>query len=201
MRLGLKILFLLMGVFTLTGVLFYYKYPFWNHYKTDNFSVLTTYESSHIKGYHGKQVLIHKDFEKYMNQIDELAARWGIEVHIIHAYRCNQHTLTNTIVEPAKYSNHEAGHAIDFNLKYKDSFYKSTQLFKRNLKNQPQPIQDFIQSIRNHELLRWGGDFGVEDPTHIDFPLNITDKNKWNKNEKECEADYSKRIPQWQFWR
>ena len=201
MKPALKLFILLTSLFILAGVLFYYKYPFWNHYKTDNFTSLMAFEGRQIKGLHGRQILVHQDFEKHMWKIDEYAGQCNVEVLIVHAYRSSVNKLTNTIVEPAKYSNHEAGHAIDFNLKYKGDYYISTQLSKRKLKNQPQPIQDFILAVRGNPDLRWGGDFGTEDPVHIDFPLNIVNKTRWKACEKECAADFSMRIPKWQFWK
>ncbi|MFM7725475.1 MAG: hypothetical protein ACKO7B_02140, partial [Flavobacteriales bacterium] len=69
------------------------------------------------------------------------------------------------------------------------------------LKNQPQPIQDFIQAVRGNPDLRWGGDFGKQDPVHIDFPLNVVNKSEWKACARQCASDYSRRIPKWQFWR
>lgn len=200
MSIKLKLTLLIMVVLTITGIILYYKYPFWNQYKTDNFLALIAFQGTHIKGNHGKQVLIHKGFEKYMKEIDNLAEICDVEIYVTQGYRDDEKPLSNTIVEPAKYSNHNAGHAIDFNIKYKGQLYRSNQLFKSKLKNQPQAVQNFIQYIRNHPKLRWGGDFTIEDPVHIDLPLNILDKEKWITCEKECALDYARKIPKWQFW-
>ena len=201
MKAVIKIAIAISLILAITGVYLNYNYRFWTRYKTDNFNTLIEYNGSHVEGLYGQQILIHKDFEKYMRQIDEYAVQSNVEVHIVHAYRSNENELSNTIVEPAEYSNHKAGHAIDFNLKYKGDFYNSKQLSKRNLKNQPQPIQNFIEALRKNKALRWGGDFGEEDPIHIDFPLNITNRSRWQNCSDDCRFDYDRRIPIWQIWK
>jgi hypothetical protein len=44
-------------------------------------------------------------------------------------------------------------------------------------------------------------DFQIEDPVHIDVPLNQMNKAKWFDFNKNCATDYANRIPKWKFWK
>ncbi|WP_262910328.1 hypothetical protein [Rhodoflexus caldus] len=41
--------------------------------RTDNFEALTEYKGDHISGLRGRQILIHKEFEPYLQKIDAYA--------------------------------------------------------------------------------------------------------------------------------
>ena len=43
-----------------------------------------------------------------------------------------------------------------------------------------EPVRRFIKSVKDHPVLRWGGDFQVKDSVHIDDGLN-QDMGKWDK--------------------
>ena len=47
--------------------------------------------------------------------------------------------------------------------------------------------------------IRWGGDFAIEDPIHIDDKLNIITPALWKRHYQECQNDFNNAI--WQLWR
>lgn len=195
------ILILLASVLFIFMMHCYYNYQFWTHFKTDNFMSLVEYNGSSLKGFRGRQILIHKDFQKYLEQIDRYAENNHIELIINHSYRNDKQTLHNNIVKPGTLSNHLAGFAIDFNIICNGRKYLSHDLKKNKLKNLPENIRNFIHEIRENKDLRWGGDFyPAEDPVHIDKPINLESRDLWMKNKNNCELDYTKRIPKWKFW-
>lgn len=196
-----KYLILIGAIFVISFIYFYYNYQFWTHYKTDNFESLVEYNGENIKGLRGRQILIHKEFEKYIEQIDRYAIDNNVKLIINQSYRSHKQTLSRTIVEPGKLSNHLAGFAIDFNIKSKGIKYFANDLKKNNLNKLPDNVQDFINDIRKNQDLRWGGDFRKEDPIHIDNPLNLKSKNKWKVYSNDCALDYSNRIPKWKIWK
>ena len=179
----------------------YYNFQFWTHLRTNKFETLIEYNADNIKGLRGQQILIHKDFKLYLDRIDKYANSNNVMLIINQSYRPNDLTLSQTIVEPGKLSNHLAGYAIDFNLKYDGKKYFSNDLKRKNLVKLPSDLQNFINAIRLDNQLRWGGDFNTEDPIHIDFPINLKDKKKWIKYNNQCKKDYTNGIPKWKIWR
>ncbi|GGW69843.1 hypothetical protein DFQ11_10617 [Winogradskyella epiphytica] len=110
-------------IFIISGLIFlcdlrycYLNYRFWTHYKTDNFESLIEYKGKNIKGLRGKQILIHKDFEKDLQKIDDYASKNNINLIVNHSYRLDKYALSGAIVKPEKTSDHHAGFAIDFNI-------------------------------------------------------------------------------------
>ena len=190
-----------LGILSIFFLLLYFKYPFWSHFKTKNFKALVEYNGSNIHGLLGRQILIHKDFKQYIEQIDKYAADNDIELIVIQSYRNENQKISRNIVKPAKLSNHLAGFAIDFNIKRNNKIYLSNHLKKRNLSKSHVNVQNFINDIRENKNLRWGGDFQIEDPVHIDVPLNQMNKAKWFDFNKNCATDYANRIPKWKFWK
>ncbi|KXX66623.1 M15 family metallopeptidase [Flammeovirga sp. SJP92] len=201
MKIVLKLLATIVFVLTVSFFYFFYNYQFWTHYKTDNFKVLIEYDGENIRGLRGRQVLIHKDFKKYMMQIDQYANTHNIELIINQSFRSDHQIISRAVVKPGRLSNHLAGFAIDFNIISNGKKYLSNELRQGNLKDLPSDIQNFINDIRKNKSLRWGGDFQKEDPIHIDHPLNFRSKENWNKFSKDCAADYEKRIPKWKIWK
>jgi len=197
----LKILILIVVVISIAFIYFYYNFQFWTYYKTDNFETLVEYNGKNIKGLRGRQILIHKDFEKYIEQIDRYAIENNVKLIINQSYRTEKQILSRTIVEPAKLSNHFAGFAIDFNIQSNRIKYLANDLERNSLDKLPDNVQDFINDIRKNHDLRWGGDFLKEDPVHIDYPLNLKSKNRWVVSSKDCSLDYSNGIPKWKIWK
>lgn len=145
------------------------------------------FKGQRIQGLNGKQIIINKDFLSDMKELDMIAQKNNVDVIIISSLRLENQVVSNQIHKSVKNSNHQTGFAIDFNLIHKGEWYNSNQL--SNLNNQPKSIRRFIQSIRNHPRLRWGGDFIDKDPIHIDFPLNKKSQLKWNKEKIECQKE------------
>jgi hypothetical protein len=182
-------------------IYFNYNFQFWTHYQTDNFEALVAYNGINIEGYRGKQILVHKEFKKYIIQIDRYAINHKVKLIINQGYRSNKQMLSHTIVEPATISNHLAGFAIDFNLICQGKKYYAHDLKKSNLSKLPKNIQGFIHDIQKNKELRWGGDFRNEDPVHIDYPLNIKNYTHWRECYQTCNLDDSRKIPKWNIWR
>jgi peptidoglycan hydrolase-like protein with peptidoglycan-binding domain len=116
-------------------------------------------------------------FRPMLNKINALAEQADVFIHVTSSFR----TTTNVkgaIVKPATFSNHLAGHAIDMNIKYSGGFANSKVLAQ--FPSVPDPVRRFIQSIKDDDRLRWGGDFTDVDPVHIDDGLN-QDRPKWKK--------------------
>ena len=201
MKKVLKILIFIGAIFLIVFSYFYYNYQFWTYFKTDNFETLIEYNGENIKGLRGRQILIHKDFDKFIKQIDKYAIDNNIELIINQSYRYDKQTLSRTIVKPGKLSNHLAGFAIDFNIESNGIKYFALDLERGNLSELPDNIQNFISDIRKNKDLRWGGDFRREDPVHIDSPINLKSKNKWMDFSRDCALDYSNRIPKWEIWK
>jgi hypothetical protein len=134
-----------------------------------------------------------------LEEIDEYARMNSIRIIVNSSYRPKEDLVSRKVVKPASRSNHFAGYAIDFNVRYQRRTYFSHELKRSNLKNLPTPIQGFIQKIRDDKELRWGGDF--DDPIHIDSPLNIDDPGLWNEYVNSCFEEYSTAIPKWKIWK
>jgi hypothetical protein len=180
----------------------YYYFQFWTHIETRHLVALTEFRSDHIKGFRGRQILINKSFKTYMAKIEEFAGKNGLKLIVTHCYRpLNEPSLRGTIVAPANYSNHHAGFAVDFNIKYQGLIYNSYHLKKSNLISLPEGIQVFINEVRNDAELRWGGDFHIEDPIHVDYPINSKNFDKWLLYSELCNDDFINGIPKWKFWK
>ncbi len=202
MHTKLKTFVLIILIAIVSGAVYcYFNYQFWTHLRTDNFEALTEYESKNIRGFRGRQILIHKNFRPYMQRIDRYAKENGIKLIINQSYRNSKQNVRRTIVKPVQLSNHKAGFAIDFNIKFEGKKYFAKDLNRKNLGKQPKQIQDFIQAIRDDKELRWGGDFRNQDPVHIDYPLNLKNKERWLEYSKACSQDYSNAIPKWKIWK
>jgi hypothetical protein len=78
----LKILILIGIVISISFIYFYYNFQFWTHYKTDNFEALVEYKGKNIKELRGREILIHKEFKKYIDQIDRYAIDNNIKLII-----------------------------------------------------------------------------------------------------------------------
>jgi len=196
----LSILFLI-GVGLLLLLYFYFNYQFWNHVKTGDFKTLIEYRGKNIKGFRGRQILIHENFEPYIIRVDNYAVNCNVRLIVNQGYRNDKQRLNRTVVKPVKSSNHLAGYAIDFNVKYKGLKYFADELNRDNLSNLPKEIQIFIDFIREDKDLRWGGDFKRQDPVHIDYPINSKNIAAWKKSSKLCAKDYSSSVPKWKVWK
>lgn len=179
----------------------YHNFQFWTHIRTNNFKSLTEYRGKYLIGFRGRQILIHRGFLAHMSKIENYANKNEIKLVIIQSYRHNKQLLTKQIVTPSQKSNHLAGFAIDFNLIYHGTTYFSQDLLRANLKDLPINIQNFVNHIQRDKKLRWGGDFMIQDPIHIDCPLNIDNPALWLDYSKSCYEDFSTAIPKWKIWK
>ena len=179
----------------------YFNYPFWTYINTTNLKLLTEYNGINIKGYRGEQIIINKNFKEYLKIIDGFAGESELILIITNSYRHENQKLSNTVVTSSKNSNHLVGFAIDFNILYNGNEYNSNKLKKENLINLPKNILDFINKIKSHKNLRWGGDWKTPDPIHIDYPLNIQEKSKWKTYFTECFEEFNSANKKWMFWK
>ncbi|QKQ77388.1 peptidoglycan-binding protein [Nostoc sp. TCL240-02] len=122
-----------------------------------------------------KLVLADIEFIPHLEKINDFAATNGLKIFITSSARPWGLPVGGAIVSPAKMSNHLIGHAIDMNIQIGGKLYTSHELGDFN--SLPPAIKAFITAIRNHPVLRWGGDFG--DPVHIDDGLNLRNPNLW----------------------
>ncbi|MGB9500248.1 MAG: M15 family metallopeptidase [Dissulfuribacterales bacterium] len=104
------------------------------------------------------------------------------------------------MVTPAVRSNHLAGHAIDFNFVDGFTVYESKDLMKDKRHELPENIVRFLDDIRQDPAIRWGGDFEIQDPIHIDDELNITDPEEWERQFQDSFTDYVNATPKWRVW-
>lgn len=123
----------------------------------------------------GKPILADADFIVHLETINELAKTNGLKIFITSSTRPLGVPVSGAVVPPAKMSNHFVGHAIDMNVQMGGTLFNSNAL--GNFSSLPSAIKTFLNAIRSHPVLRWGGDFG--DPVHIDDGLNIREPSTW----------------------
>jgi len=125
----------------------------------------------------GKPVLADIEFIPHLETINDFAATNGLKIFVTSSNRALGIPLVGSVFPPARMSNHFIGHAIDMNIQIGSTLYNSDAL--GNFSSLPAAIKAFITAIRNHPVLRWGGDFG--DPVHIDDNLNNTNPSLWKQ--------------------
>lgn len=138
----------------------------------------------------GKVTLVDSDFVPALEKVNKLAKDGGIKVHVTSATRQQGAAVGGAIVMPASRSNHLIGHAIDMNLVKDGKFFNSDALFKKNKSKWPAAVKNFIEGIRKDKGLRWGGDFGRQDPVHIDDAFNIKDPLGWEKKFRIIQTEF-----------
>lgn len=123
-----------------------------------------------------KPVLADVEFLDELQRVDDFAAKNELIIVVTSSARQQGVPIGGAIVPPASRSNHLVGHAIDMNVKLDGRLFNGDDLANPN--SLPAPIQQFIGSIRNDPVLRWGGDF--DDPVHIDDGLNLRLPGVWD---------------------
>ena len=133
---------------------------------------LVSFSHPNIIGYSGT-IRVHTNFRSYMNSLATLAVNCGAKVYVTSSFRAAGTSVTNTVVPPASYSNHNAGYAIDFNLGPASgtSITCNSSCLGGATSAMPTYAQCFTGGITGLGL-RWGQNFSVKDPVHIDFPVN-----------------------------
>lgn len=125
----------------------------------------------------GKVVLADVEFIPHLETLNQFASTNGLKIFVTSSTRPLGVPVGGAVFTPAKMSNHFIGHAIDMNVQMEGTLFNSNAL--GNFNSLPSAIKAFITAIRNHPVLRWGGDFG--DPVHIDDGLNIHAPNTWKQ--------------------
>jgi D-alanyl-D-alanine carboxypeptidase len=138
--------------------------------------VITTYQNPRFTG---QPATVDADFVPHLDRISGFAGECGLKIFVTSSLRDPDGGISNAIVTPAKRSNHFVGHAIDMNLQLDNGTFINSSALKK-LSTQPQPVQRFIELVRNAAGLRWGGDFPTPDVVHIDDGLNITRPDLWD---------------------
>ncbi|TXD48680.1 M15 family metallopeptidase [Polaribacter sp. IC073] len=177
----------------------YHNFQFWTHLKTEQFETLREYNGKNIIAFRGRQILVHKSVIPRLIEIDNYAKNNNLILTINQSFRFNGQNISRAIVKPAKFSNHLAGFAIDFNIEDENRKYFSNDLKRNNRNKLPINVKKFLNKIRKNKKLRWGGDFNKEDPIHIDTPINFS-KKKWLIYNQLCDNEFSKGIPKWKVW-
>jgi hypothetical protein len=161
---------------------------------------LVEYRSKHIIGYRGRQILVHKTFLSAMRRLDTYSQATNVTVIITQSYRHPEATSRGERVPPARRSNHLAGHAVDFNIRYKATVFRFADLRLGQHTDLPSDIKAFLEMVRHDPALRWGGDFRQEDPIHIDDGLNLRNQEEWEKHAEGCLDDIVHAKPKWMMW-
>jgi Putative peptidoglycan binding domain len=124
-----------------------------------------------------KIVLADVEFIDSLQKIDQFAQANGLEIFVTSSARQQGVPIGGAIVLPASRSNHLVGHGIDMNIMLGGTLFNSDAL--GNFNTLPTAIQQFITSVRNDPIIRWGGDFDPSDPVHLDDGLNIREPATW----------------------
>jgi len=128
------------------------------------------------------------DFHTQLQFIDQLAGTCGVRLNITSSFRSKGAVVAGAIVPPAQRSNHLVGHAIDMNVLLGNERFDSTRLTRQTLKTAPAGVRAFIDQIRSHPGMRWGGDFVRADPVHIDDDLARRNPELWDRKFADAPA-------------
>jgi hypothetical protein len=128
----------------------------------------------------GNELRADADFFPSLDRLNRFAADCDVEIFVTSSTREPGRTVAGAIVPPATRSNHLVGHAIDMNVRFDGRLFDSQALKRDNLPNLPAAVREFIEMVRAHATLRWGGDFNPEDPVHFDDGLNRRDPVLWD---------------------
>jgi hypothetical protein len=138
---------------------------------------LETFTSPHFIG---KIVLADVEFLDSLQKIDQFAQANGLKIEVTSSARQQGVPINGAIVLPASRSNHLVGHGIDMNIRLQGKLYNSSALGKFG--SLPTEIKQFITSVRQDPIIRWGGDFTPSaDPVHLDDGLNVREPATWKE--------------------
>jgi len=121
----------------------------------------------------GEPLRIDVAFEDAVTEVLKLAQFLRITLWITSSLREPYAPVTNTIVSPAKFSNHHVGHGFDMNVIFDGQHFRGQQLGQPS--SLPPVVQGFLSRVAGGLRfgLRWGGSFVPADPVHIDDGLNV----------------------------
>ncbi len=174
---------------------FYFFCQFWTHVDPSGFTHLTLCPD--LYGHRGRQVIVHRAFLSQVNTIKALAKTHNIKLVVTQGYRPPGRPVKDAIVKPAVRSNHLAGHALDMNPRHGWKTYTSEDMAPENFHRLPPRVRAFLDAVRAHPRLRWGGDFNTPDPVHIDLPINLDQPELWYRYYKDCGEDWFAAEPLW----
>ncbi len=116
----------------------------------------------------GEAARVDQDFVPDLNRLAEYALQCKLKIWVTSSIRPLNNQFKGAIVKPASHSCHHIGHAIDMNLFFEGKIFNSKMMQKGNHKSLPDNIPKFFDLIRKDKVLRWGGDFRIQDTVHID---------------------------------
>ncbi len=191
---------LLAGLFVGGPLYCYFNYQFWTHKNTEGFYALQEYLASEMRGYRGRQILVHRSFVPTMERLSKYCQQAGVTILVTQSYRYSGKQVADAKVRPASRSNHLAGHAIDLNIYYQNRLFRFDDLKLGSWPLLPGPVKRFLKLVRQDKALRWGGDFRSEDPVHIDDGLNLYHPAMWKQHSHDSLKDIQQSTPKWMFW-
>jgi hypothetical protein len=86
--------------------------------------------------------------------------------------------VVGAVVDPAEFSNHHVGHALDMNILRDGRLYRSTEMATGQL---PSKVQAFLDNGIGQFGLIWGAKLKPQDFVHIDDRLNILNKTAFKQ--------------------
>src|SRR5581483_8783329 len=100
----------------------------------------------------------------------------GVTLHVTASYRAPDPAAAETVDDPAKADNHEAGHALDVEVQYPNEEGQPALCDAGCLGGEslPPSVQGFLDCAQQAGL-RWGGRFDPPDPGHLDDGLSARD--------------------------
>ena len=127
---------------------------------------------------------VHETFAPVLTQMNAIAIKHNMTVVVTSSYRKDAN-VKGAIVTPAKMSNHMIGHAIDCNVKDRNTgeYYNSTKMGDGKGKDQL-----FLEDVDRNTDLRWGQAFNNPDSVHFDSAINIKNPAKWHEIYKELQG-------------
>ncbi len=131
----------------------------------------------------GKECLVEDSFAPLLKELCDKAEELLLKIYITSSHRYTI-VVPGAIVTPAKMSNHLIGHAIDGNIVEKGAFWNSQKL-EGELTGK---VLELIEWVREHPVLRWGGDFAKRDVVHFDDAFNIKSPDQYKEILKSLET-------------
>ncbi len=140
--------------------------------------------------YRGETIKCDSEFKDSLDKINQYAEDSDVYLHITDSFRKEGQPVNGAVVPPAARSNHKVGHAIDMNIIHNGTLYNANAM--NNYNSLPNPVKQFINSIRHDPDLRWGGDFNPIDSVHIDDGYNQNSQNydrKYRAIQREAQSN------------
>ncbi len=124
----------------------------------------------------GKPLIVHEDIADDVYSWLHYADYLDIDVFVTNSIRYTDDELHDTVVEPAKLSNHYVGYGWDCNLIDRDNVWWNS----KKLRKPTGTVKKLIDKAKDLGF-RWGGDFKKPDTVHFDRPLNLKEPELYEK--------------------